>query len=351
MTRPCLLSQQTPSRTASDQQIRSSSKLHLQPYPQHTTTGAPRPAASQRSDTPNTTKSNKKSGFTLTSPAVAAQEVEDEGDSDEWISSESLSVTPQNQSSDSESGDESDDVVRKLPANLDLTGAAHTATSPDDREPPTPTVPHLKMQPPTPVNNVKEESRHRSSTTVPNEPGASAVVDDVDRHGRERTITSAADDHADTVLARHRSVGDCNYPHSGTDHHARLEEGLASTPRPRAMADRDTEPTRHLPRVSLSNPPRADSSAQKPPAANPRLSGGVQDRPHKQTLSTHSVPQSHPRIASDSSPVPRPDHNPQTRDQIAMTQVSQDPPVRITIELPIREMPPSPISLVRIYSC
>ena len=318
LTRPCLLSQQPPSRTASDQQIKPSPKLHLQQQQSHaqrTTTAAPRPTSSQRTATATaaTTRSNKKSGFTLTSPVVAAHEVEGEGDSDEWVSSESAPVTPQNQSSDSESGDdEDDDVVRNLPAHLNLAGAAHIATSPDDdddQEPPTPTVPQVKMQPPTPVNNVKEQTRCRLSTSVLNEV----------EHDRKRTIISSADDHADTV--DQESVRDC-------DHHARPEEGLASTPRPRVMVDRDTELSRHPPLGSLSDPPLSDSSARKPPVVNPRLSGNVKDRPQRQTLSAHSVSQSHLHIASDSSPGPRADNNPQGRDQISMTQVSEDPPVR-----------------------
>ena len=333
---PFLLSQQPPSRTASDQQIRPPSKLHLQPqqpYAQRTTTGATRPASSQRADPATGTRSSKKSGFMLASPVVAAHEIEGEGDSDEWVSSESVSVTPQNQSSDSESGDEDDDDVGNLPGNLNLTGTAHIATSPDDREPPTPTVPQVKMLPPTPVTNVKEEIRHRSSTpSVRKELRTDAVVD---RHHRERTITSGSvDDHAGAFAVRHvhqESVGDPDYPHS--DHHACPEDGLASTPRPRAMVDRDTaEPSRHLLPGSLSDPPHSDSSARKPPVANPRLHRDVQDRPQQPTLSAHSVPQSHPPITSDSSPGPRADNNPQGRDQITMTQVSEDPPVRLTIK-------------------
>jgi hypothetical protein len=296
----------------------------LQPYPQRTTTGAPRPNSSQRAAPATTTRSNKKSGFTLTSPVVATHEVEGEGDSDEWVSSESAPVTPQNQSSDSESGgDEEDDVVRNLPAHLNLTGVEHIATSPDDREPPTPTVLQVKMQPPTPVNNVKE-TRRRSSTLVPNEAEASAVVDGMDRHDRERTVISSTDGHADAF--DQESVGDCDHPHS--DHHAHPEDGLASTPRPRVMVDRDTELSRHLPPGSLSDPPLSDSSARKSPVVNPRPSGDVKDRPQRQTLSVHTVPQSHLHITSDSSPGPRADNNPQGRDQITMTQVSEDLPVR-----------------------
>ena len=261
------------------------------PHVQRTTTAPPRPPSSQRAAA---TRSNKKSGFTLTSPVVATHEVEDAGDSDEWVSSESAPITPQNQSSDSESGDEEDDdVVRNLPAHLNLTGAAHIATSPDDREPPTPTAPQVKMQPPTPVNNVKEKAH----------------------------CTSGADDAVDQ-----ESIGGCDHPHS--DHHARPEEGLASTPRPRAMADRDPELSRHFPPDPLSDPPFSDSSARKPPAVNPRLSGDVKDRPHQQTLSAHSIPQSHLHITSDSSPGPKADNNPQGRDQSLMTQVSEDQPVR-----------------------
>lgn len=325
MTRPCLLSQQPPTRTASDQQIRSSSKLHLQqqqPPAQRTTIGAPRPTSSQRADTAAATKSNKKSGFTLTGPVAAAHEAEGEGDSDEWVSSESVSVTPQNQSSDSESGDEDDDVVRKLPANLNLTGIAHIAASPDDREPPTPTVPQVKMQPPTPVNNVKACAPHEARTSV--------AVDGVDRHDREMIITSNTDDHAHPVAVRHvdqESVGGRDYPHS--DHHAHPEEGLASTPRPRATLDRDTEPPRHLPPDSPSDSPHSDPSAQKPSVINSRIGGDTKDRPQQPTLSAHSVPQSHPRITGDSSSGPRTDNNPQGRDRFTMTQVSEDPHVLI----------------------
>ena len=328
LTRPCLLSQQPPSRTESDQQIRSSSKLHLQqllPHAQRTTTGAPRPTSSQRAPAPaaaattTTTRSNKKSGFTITSPVVAAHEVEGEGDSDEWVSSESAPVTPQNQSSDSESGDdEDDDVVRNLPPHLNLTGAAHIATSPDDREPPTPTVLQVKLQPPTPVNNVKEETRCRSSTSVQNEVKTGAVHS-IDGHDREKTTTYGAGDHADVV--DQENVGDW-------DHHARPEEGLASTPRPRVMVDRDTGLSRHPPPDSSSDPPLADSSTRKPPVVDPRLSGDVKDRPQRQTLSAHSVPQSHLHITSDSSSGPRADNNSQGRNQITMTQVSEDLPVR-----------------------
>ena len=291
---------------------------------QRTTTGAPRPTSSQRTAaaataTNTTTRSNKKSGFTITSPVVAAHEVEGEGDSDEWVSSESAPVTPQNQSSDSESGDdEDDDVVRNLPPHLNLTGAAHIATSPDDREPPTPTILQVKMQPPTPVNNVKEETHYRSSISVPNEVETGAVHG-IHRHNRERTTMSSAGDRADAV--DQESVGDC-------DHHARPEEGLASTPRPRAMVDRDTGLSRHPPPGSSSDPPLADSSARKPPVVDPRLSGDFKDRPQRQTLSVHSVPQSHLHITNDSSSGPRADNNPQDRNQITMTQVSEDPPVR-----------------------
>jgi hypothetical protein len=321
---PACLSQQPPSRTASDQQIRPPSKLHLQqqqqPSAQRTTTGAPRPSSPHRLDAGAATRSNKKSGFTLTSPVVTAHEVDGEGDSDEWVSSESVSVTPQNQSSDSESGDEDDDVVRHLPANLHLTGAAHVGTSPDDREPPTPTIPQVRMQPPTPANNGKEEPRRRSSTTsVPNE--TSAVLGGVDRHDRKRTVASTGDDHADAAAVvravDQQSVGDRDYPHS--DHHIHPEDGLASTPRPRAL-DRDPEPSRHLPPGSLSDHPHSDSSARKPSVVNPRLGGDVQDRPQQPTLSAHSAPQS----IADSSPGPRADDNPR-RDQIAMTQVSNGP--------------------------
>ena len=250
---------------------------------------------------------------------VTAHEVDGEGDSDEWVSSESVSVTPQNQSSDSESGDEDDDVVRHLPANLHLTGAAHVGTSPDDREPPTPTIPQVRMQPPTPANNKKEEPRRRSSTTsVPNE--TSAVLGGVDRHDRKRTMASTGDDHADAAAVRgvdQQSVGDRDYPHS--DHHIHPEDGLASTPRPRAL-DRDPEPSR-LPPGSLSDHPHSDSSARKPSVAKPRLGGDVQDRPQQPTLSAQSAPQS----ITDSSPGPRADDNPQRRDQITMTQVSNGP--------------------------
>ena len=305
-TCPFLLSQQPPSRTASDQQIRSSSKLHLQLQQQRTATGATRSTSSQLSDTATPTEHGKKHGFTLASPVVVSQEIEGEGDSDEWISSESLSVTPQNQSSDSESDDEDDDVVRNLPANLNLTGAAHVATSPDDREPPTPTVPQARIQPPTPVNNVKEQPRHRS--LIP-----------VGGHDRERSVVSTANDQ--------ETMGDHDYP----PHHARLEEGLASTPRPRATVDRDTEPSRHLLPAPLSNPPLGpDSTAQKLSVVSSRLRGGVQDRLQQSTSSVHSAPQLHRHITSDRSPGLKADNNPLSRDNIAMTQVSEDPLIRIT---------------------
>ena len=210
---------------------------------------------------------------------VVSHEIEGEGDdSDEWVSSESLAVTPQNQSSDSGSGDEDDDVVRNLPANLNLTGAAHIATSSADREPPTPTVPQVQMQPPTPV---KERQHNRSSTVLgPNE------------------VVSTADDHGNQ------------------DHYAARPEEvvLASTPRSRAVVDRDTEPSRHLP-----PPPGPDPTTHNPSAANLRA---LRDRPQQSTLSTHSNSESHPHITSPSS-----DSNPQGRDQIAMTQVSEGYPI------------------------
>ena len=242
-----------------------------------------------------------------------------------------MSVTPQNQSSDSESGD--DDVVRNLPANLHLTSAAHiTASSPDDREPPTPTIPQVKMQPPTPVNNAREEesSRRLSTSPVPNERAISAG-----RHDEKRSMMSTGDDHADAVVVRHidqESVGDSDDPHS--DHHARPEDGLASTPRPRAILDRDTEPSRHLPPGSLSHPPHSDSPARKPPVTNLRRSGGVQDRPQQLTLSVHPVPQFSAHITSDPPPGPRADNNPQVRDQNTMTQVSKDLPGRVITNPP-----------------
>lgn len=304
--------------------------MHLQqqqPYPQRITTAPPRPASSQRADTSATaTRSNKKSGFTLTSPVVAAHEVDDEGDSDEWVSSESVSVTPQNQSSDSESGDEDDDVVQNLHPHLTLSDATHISTSPDDREPPTPTVSQVKMQLPTQVNNVKEDQRrHRLSTApVHDEAGTGAVVNSTDRHGRGGIVTSGKSDHdADAVAVRP------NHDYRHSDHHACPEEGLASTPRPRAMFDRDTDPSRNPPPDHLPNPSHSDSPVRKPPVVNPRLSEDVNDRPQRQTL---SAPQSHPRITTDSSPGPRADNNPQGRDQITMTQVSEDPPVRIIPE-------------------
>ena len=310
-TLPCLLSQQPPSRTASDHQIRSPSKLHPQ---------------TQRPGTNSSTaaKPNKKPGFSLASPAVVAQEIEGGDDSDEWVSSESLSVTPQNQSSDSDSGDEGDDVVRNLPASLNL-----TATSPDDREPPTPTVPRVKTQPPPLVNNVivREQQRHwLPTTTVRNEAaGTSPTGDGTDRHDKETTAVSAADDQEG--VEKEEDGDDC----SQSEHHARPEEGLASTPRPRALVDRDTEPSRHLLPAPLSDPPSGpDSTAREPLAVNHRPGGGVQDRPQQQqTLSAHSLPKSHPHITKD-SPGPRTDSNPQGRDQNTMTQVSEDlPPLRI----------------------
>ena len=319
--RPFLLSQQPPSRTASDQQIRSSSKLHLQQQQQQqrTTTGATRSTSSQRSDTASTTKSGKKSGFTLAGAAVLSQEIEDEGDSDDWVSSESLSATPQNQSSDSESGDEDDDVVHNLPSDLNLAGAAHFAISPDDREPPTPTVP---QQPPTPVNNVKEQPHHRSSTSPFRREAAqaNATVNRVNRLDRERPVVPARDDQ--------ESVGDHHYPHS--DHHARSEEGpIASTPRPRVILDRDTELPRHLPPVPPSDPPLGpNSTARKPSALNLRLRSDVQDRRQQPASSVHSVPQHHPSITNDKSPSLKA-NNSQARDQITMTQVSGDRLIRI----------------------
>jgi hypothetical protein len=296
-TLPCLLSQQPPSRTTSDQQIRSSSKSH------------PREQTQTQRPATGATKSSKKSGFTLASPALVAQQIEAEGDSDEWVSSSSLSVTPQNQSSDEESGDEGDEVVQNLP---------HLATSPDDREPPTPTVPRVKMQPPTPVNNVKEQRRHRLSTTsVPNEvAGASAAGDGVDRHDKERSALSAAHDQ--------ESVEDYRYPQS--DHHpAHPEEGLASTPRPRAIVDRDTETSRHLLPAPLSDPPSGpDSTVRESSVVNHPLGADVQDRPQQP-----SAPKPHPPHITKNSPGPRTDNNPQGRDQITMTQVSEDLPLRI----------------------
>lgn len=187
------------------------------------------------------------------------------------------------------------------------------------------------MQPPTPVNKVKEGET--SCRPVPDEARASADVSSMDRHDRERTIMSSADDHADAVAVRrlgHESDGDSDYPHS--NHHAPSEEGLASTPRPRAIVDRDTESSRHLPPDPHSGPPHSDSSSRKPPAVNPGLGGGVKDRSQRRTLSTHSEPHFHPRITSDSSPGPRAGDNPQGRDHTTMTQVSEDPPVRIIIK-------------------
>lgn len=315
-TRPCILSQQPPSRTTSDQQIRSSSKLHLRELTQtqRTTPGATRLNSSQRPDSPTTTKSSKKSGFTLASPLVVAHNVEGEGDSDEWVSSESLPVTPQNQSSDSESGDEDDDVVSP---HLNLTGAAHFATSPDDREPPTPTIP----QPPTPVNNVKvkEQQRHRLPTAAAasNEAADINAADHrLDRYNKERFAVSAADDQ--------ESV-------DPSDHHARPEEGLASTPRPRAIVDRDSEtPSRHLLPAPLSNPPAGpDPTARESSITNPRLGGGLQDRPQQPILSIHTVPRSHPHISRDSTI----DNDTQGRDQTTMTQVSEDLPLGMITKL------------------
>lgn len=295
--------------------------MHLRDHPQthRTTTGATRSASSQHPDTTIATKSNKKSGFTLASPVVVAQEIDGEGDSDEWVSSESLSATPQNQSSDSESGDDGDDVVRNLPANLNLTSVAHVATSPDDREPPTPTVPQVKRQPPTQVNNVKVQPPHRlSTTTAPNEVvGTSAVNDDAGRHDKGRSTNDQ------------ESVGDHHHPQSDHHRHARPEEGLASTPRPRAIVDRDTEHSRLLLSISPSNPPAGpNSTAHEPSILNPRRGGDVQDRPQKDTLSAHPAPQSHPHITRD-SPGPRSNNDPQGRSQITMTQVSEDLSLRI----------------------
>ena len=185
-------------------------------------------------------------------------------------------MTPQNQSSDSEPGDEGDDVVHN---NLNLTGAAHLAASPDDREPPTPTVLQVKMQPPTPVNNMKEQPpRHRSSTT------ANAAGDGVNKH------------------------------------HARPEEGLASTPRPRAMVDRDTETSRHLLPTPLSDHPAGPDSTARESSIN------VQDQPQQPI---HSIQRSHPYITRDS---PRTE-DPQGRDHLTMTQVSKNLPLRIITSL------------------
>ena len=324
------VTQQPPTRTASDQ-IRSSSKLHLQqhqPHAHRTAAGAPRLAPLQPLDAATTTKSSKRSGFTLASPAVAAHEIEGEGDSDEWVSSESMSVTPQNQSSDSESDD--DDDVHNIPANLHLTGAADIASSPDDREPPTPTIPQVKMQPPTPVTSAKDKTQHRlSSPSVPSEPGTKAGVNDADRH---RAITSTDDGHPDAVVARHVDQESADYPHS--DHRTRPEEGLASTPRPRAIVDRDTVPPRHLPPDSSSNSPHPDPSARKPPIVNRHLAGGVQDLPQQRTLSAQSVPQPHPHTTGDSSSGSRTDNNPRVQDRTTMTQVSIYSPARRTNKPP-----------------
>ena len=259
--------------------------MHLQQQPniQRTTAGATRSTSSQRADTATATRSAKKSGFTLASPAIAAQEIEGEGDSDEWVSSESLSVTPLNQSSDSESSDEDDNL-------------------PDDREPPTPTVPQVKMLPPTPVNHVKQEPSQRlSAAPALNEARRTSLVD-VDK-GRS----------------------------TANDHQPRPEDGFASTPRPRAMADRTTEPSRHLSPAPHPHPSLGpDSTARKPPAANPSLNGAVQSRSQQPTLSVHPVPESRPRITSDPSPNSRANNNLQGPDQTTMTQVSEDPPIRIT---------------------
>lgn len=282
---------------------------------------------------------------------IAAHEVEGEGDSDEWVSSESVSVTPQNESSGSESGD--DDVAHNLPPNLHLTGAAHVATSPDDREPPTPTM-QVKMQPPTPANNVREEESRRRlpAAPAPNERGPSAATDGADRHDGKRFIMSTGDDHPDAAVD---NVGDPAYPHS--DHHACPEEGLASTPRPRALADRDTEPSRRLPPDPLADRPNSDSPARKPPAANPRLGGGVQDRPQQSALSVHPAQQSPPCVTNDSSPAPGANNNPQVRDQNTMTQVSKDSPTRIITNLPYvwslasSNHPYSYSSMLRVFPC
>ena len=244
-----------------------------------------------------------------------------------------MSVTPQNQSSDSESGD--DDVVHKLPANLHLTGVTHIATSPDDREPPTPTIPQVKMQPPTPMTSGKEESHRRVSTaTVPGELGTNAGLNDVDRR---RAITSPGDGgHTDAVVASHHgqeSVEDPDYSHS--DHRTRPEDGLASTPRPRAIVDRDTEHSRRLPSDLLSDPRHSDSSARKPPTANTRPSGGTQDLPQQRTLSTKSVPQSPPHTAGDSSTDSKTDNHQPVRDRMTITQVGKSLPACITINPPL----------------
>jgi len=255
-----------------------------------------------------------------------------------------MSATPQNQSSDSESGD--DDVVHNLPANLHLTGAAHIATSPDDREPPTPTIPQVKMQPPTPVTSAKEESHRRVSTTSgPDELGTNAGLNDADRR---RAITSPGDGgHADAVVASHlgqESVEDPDYSHS--DHRTRPEDGLASTPRPRAFVDRDTEPSRRLLPDFLSDPPRSDSSARKPPIVSTRPSGGDQDLPQQRTLSAQPVPQSPPHTTGDSSTDSRTDNHQPVRDRMTMTQVSKCP-ARIPANPPFSpKTPPALITLV-----
>jgi len=237
-----------------------------------------------------------------------------------------MSVTPQNQSSDSESGD--DDVVHNLPANLHLTGDAHIATSPDDREPPTPTIPQVKMQPPTPVTSAKEDSHRRLPTaSVPDELGANAGLNDASGH---RITSSGGGGHADAVVASHlgrESVEDPSYPHS--ERRTRPEDGLASTPRPRAFVDRDTEPSRRLPPDFPSDPPRSDSSARKPPIVNTHPSGGVQDLPQQRTLSVQSVPQSTPHTTGDSPADSRTDNHQPVRDRMTMTQVSKYPPASI----------------------
>lgn len=328
-------SNQPPSRTESDQQIRSSSKLHLQQLQQRTTTGPTHSTSSQRADTATATKLGKKSGFTLASPAVVSQNIEGEGDSDEWVSSESLSVTPQNQSSDSESGDEDDDV-HILPANLNLTGVAQFSTSPDDREPPTPTVPQVRMQPPTPVNNVKEKQRHRLSISpIPNEAvGSSAAADGIGKHNGGRPIVSAMDDQ--------ESKRDHDHPHS--DHRVRPEEGLASTPRPRVAIDRDTEPSRHSPPAPPSDPPTGpDLTARRPPSVNLSLRRDIQDQSQQRASSVRSA---RPHITSDESSGSKADHNPQGQDHILMTQQQHQqqprPPTPTRLKKFPLSTPPSP---------
>lgn len=121
---------------------------------------------------------------------------------------------------------------------------------------------------------------------------------------------------------------------------------MASTPRPRVILDRDTEPPRHLPLVPPSDPLLGpDPTARKPSGPNSRLRGDVQDRRQQPTSSVHSVPQHHTRITSDEPPSLKV-NNPQARDQITMTQQQHQQQARPSTPTRLKKFPlsspPSP---------